>query len=79
MSPTVFRHGPYRFFFFSREESRPHVHVNCAEGEAKFWITPAVALAYNKSLSKKQLHELADLIEEHRREIQQAWEEHFGR
>ena len=53
MSPTVFKVGPYRFFFFSREETRPHVHVQCADGEAKFWIVPAVAVAYNKGLSRK--------------------------
>lgn len=27
MSPTVFREKGYRFFFFSREEPRMHVHV----------------------------------------------------
>ena len=26
MSPTVFRYKGYRFFFFSREEVRMHVH-----------------------------------------------------
>jgi hypothetical protein len=36
MSPTVFRWKGYRFFFFSREEERKHVHVTCADGEAKF-------------------------------------------
>jgi hypothetical protein len=35
MSPTVFREGPFRFFFFSREEERLHIHVQSAEGEAK--------------------------------------------
>jgi len=78
MSPTVFRHGPYRFFFFSREETRPHVHINSADGEAKFWITPSVALEYNKGLSKKQLNDLKKLVEEHLNEIHEAWQEHFG-
>jgi hypothetical protein len=32
----------FRFYFFSREEPRPHVHVQHAEGEAKFWIEPVV-------------------------------------
>ena len=41
MSPTVFRDGPTRFFFFSREETRIHVHTLGPEGEAKFWLTPA--------------------------------------
>ena len=34
MSPTVFRQGGFRFYFFSREEERPHVHVHHATGEA---------------------------------------------
>jgi hypothetical protein len=39
MSPAVFREGPFRFFFFSREEDRLHIHQS-AEGEAKFWVEP---------------------------------------
>lgn len=35
MSPTVFREGEFRFYFFSREESRMHVHVSHPDGEAK--------------------------------------------
>ncbi|MBM3434955.1 MAG: DUF4160 domain-containing protein [Bacteroidetes bacterium] len=42
MSPTVFKIGKYRFFFFSREELRKHIHVISPEGEAKFWIEPEV-------------------------------------
>lgn len=45
MSPTVLRDGPFRLFFFSREEPRPHVHVAHPDGEAKFWIDPDVELA----------------------------------
>lgn len=45
MSPTVFRHKSYRFFFFSREESWMHIHITGPQGEAKFWIEPIVALA----------------------------------
>ena len=45
MSPTIFRHRSYRFYFFSREEPRRHVHVISPDGEAKFWIEPEIALA----------------------------------
>ena len=55
MSPTVFRHGPYRFYFFSREEVRIHVHVQSAEGEAKFWLEPEIELAQNYGLNTRQL------------------------
>ena len=45
MSPTVFRERGYRFYFFSREESRKHVHVHGPDGEAKFWLEPEIGLA----------------------------------
>ena len=44
MVPTIFREEGYRFYFFSREESRPHVHVESVEGEAKFWLDPEIEL-----------------------------------
>ncbi|MGD9164083.1 MAG: DUF4160 domain-containing protein [Chromatiales bacterium] len=47
MSPTVFKEKGYRFFFFSREEERPHVHVISADGEAKFWLEPDIEIAKN--------------------------------
>ena len=78
MSPTIFRDGPFRFYFFSREESRIHVHVTCADGEAKFWLEPIVALANSYGLSKKQLAKIQTSIEEKSDEIRRAWQEHFG-
>jgi hypothetical protein len=48
MGPTVFREGAYRFFFFSREEFRPHIHINHPTGEAKFWLDPRIELAVNQ-------------------------------
>lgn len=51
MSPTVFREGAYRFYFFSREEMRAHIHVQHPTREAKFWIEPSIELARNYGLS----------------------------
>jgi hypothetical protein len=79
MSPTVFRWKRYRFHFFSREEERMHVHVYCADGEAKFWLSPDVSLARNHGLKSSQISELGKVVEEHRDEITSAWREHFGR
>lgn len=77
MSPTVFRHKGYRFFFFSREEPRMHVHVYSGRGEAKFWIEPEVALANNMGLSNKELGELKKVIQERKNEIERSWRKHF--
>jgi len=62
---------------FSREERRAHVHVQHADGEAKFWIDPVVELAANFSLKPKQVTEAQKLIEEHINEIRGAWAKHF--
>ena len=55
MSPTVFRSEGLRFFFFSREEPRLHVHVEGSKGEAKFWLDPELELAQNEGLTKAEL------------------------
>ncbi len=77
MSPTVFRYKSYRFFFFSREETRIHIHVSCPSGEAKFWLEPVVALDQHYELSAKQIKELQKIIEERKNEITKAWKKHF--
>jgi len=65
MSPTVFRVGPFRFFFFSREEERLHIHVQSADGEAKIWIEPEIELARNHELSDQDLSRVLQLVIEH--------------
>lgn len=79
MSPTVFRAAGFRFYFFSREESRLHIHVQGPDGEAKFWIEPAIDLARNERLSEKELGRIERLIREHENEIRRAWKHHFER
>jgi hypothetical protein len=76
MSPTILKEGSFRLFFFSREEPRIHVHV--ADGEAKFWLTPTVALATSVGLSERQLREAHALVEKHLEEIQNAWKCYFA-
>jgi hypothetical protein len=78
MSPTIFREKGYRFFFFSREESRMHVHIHCSNGEAKFWLEPEIELVKNFGLSRVQLREIEQIIEEHQDELKSAWKAHFG-
>ena len=77
MSPTIFRYKNFRFFFFSLEERRMHVHVSSPNGEAKFWIEPTIALADYSGFSDRQLRELTKLVEEHVKEITKAWKTHF--
>ena len=77
MSPTVFRERGYRFFFFSLEESRKHVHVRSPDGEAKFWLEPEIELAKNIRLSEVQVNQIRRIVEDHADELITAWQEHF--
>jgi hypothetical protein len=79
--PVVFREWGARFFFYSNEGNprEPlHIHVLKDEGEAKFWLRPDVALASSHGFSRRELTELARIVEARREEIERAWHEHFG-
>lgn len=77
MTPTVFQKRGYRFFFFSREEVRMHIHVISARGEAKFWLEPEIELARNYHYSRRELREIETIIEVHCDELTCAWRQHF--
>ena len=39
--PTVLLVNGFRFYFYSNENNEPiHIHVEKAEGNAKFWLEP---------------------------------------
>jgi hypothetical protein len=78
MAPTIVRDGPFRLFFFSREEPRMHIHVAHPHGEAKFWLQPDFTLANHIGLSEHELAEARRVIIQHHQEIIDAWHKHFG-
>ena len=79
--PVVFRHRGYRFHFYS-DEGDPrepiYVHVYKDHADAKFWLYPVAAVAYNRGFDARVLADLLDQVEHHREEIERAWNEHFG-
>lgn len=77
MAPTVLREEGYRFFFFSREEARMHVHVSHADGEAKFWLEPTISLATSTGLNVRQLKSVEAIVYQHQESIRNAWLRHF--
>jgi len=55
-----------------------HVHVECTDGEAKFWLEPAIGLAQNYGLNEQQLRAVQGHIEANADAIRTAWQKHFG-
>jgi hypothetical protein len=73
--PTVFRIGPYRFHFYSRENREPpHVHVTRDDCEAKFWLRP-VGLASNDGFRRPELSVIARHVERHCQALLLAYDE----
>jgi hypothetical protein len=76
--PKALDVGPYRFFFWSRENDEPaHVHVQRERREARFWLEPVVELAANWGFARRELNEIRRLVEEHRPVLVEKWHEHF--
>ena len=57
--PVVLRLDGFKFMFYSNEGTprKPvHIHVRRARDEAKFWLLPNVALAYNDGFDARTLN-----------------------
>ena len=75
--PTILRVGPFRFFFYAGDGNEPsHVHVERDDCEAKFWLDP-VRLDSSRGFRRKEINRIRELIEEHREQLLEAWNEFF--
>ena len=75
--PTVFIDGPFRYYFFSREETRRHIHISSSEGEMKVWLEPTVEVAKVVNLSQHEVTKILKTIEERKEQINEFWNKHF--
>ncbi len=76
--PTVLRIEGYRFFFFSNEGTEPHhIHVECGNGYAMYWLEP-VKLAYSTGLTVRQLSKVRILVTEYQDYFNASWYDYFS-
>jgi len=75
--PTVLRVGPFRFFFYAGDgDEPPHVHVERDDCEAKFWLDP-VRLERSRGSRRKEINRIRGLVEEHREQLLEGWNDFF--
>ncbi len=74
--PELFRLFGIRFFFFSNEHLPIHVHIENADGDAKFEINP-IKLVSNNGMKNKDLKLAESIIEENEELIEKRWKEYF--
>ena len=79
--PVVLRIDGFKFLFYGNE-GKPrepvHIHVRYGRDEAKFWLSPDVRLAYDRGLSVQALNRMQRLVEDHRNELERAWNAFFS-
>jgi hypothetical protein len=76
--PTVFKKGPYRFFFYSGDRNEPfHVHVERENKLAKFWLAP-VRFAWSTGYNRVEILKIQKIIEKNQEMILEAWNEYFS-
>ncbi len=78
--PVILRIDGFKFLFYVNEgnpREPVHIHVKQGRDEAKFWLSPDVAMAYNCGLNSRSLSQAQRLVEEHREELERAWNEFF--
>tara|TARA_B100001989_G_C24482675_1_gene435306 strand:+ start:561 stop:806 length:246 start_codon:yes stop_codon:yes gene_type:complete len=81
VSPTVFREGAYRLFFFSNEGNplEPiHVHIRRDNSLAKFWLEPKIIIAENYGFNSKELKIIERIIKSNEQKIRSKWHQYFG-
>jgi hypothetical protein len=80
--PAVFIDRGFRFPFYSREgEPLEAVHIHSAKrgtGDAKLWLYPEVAIAYNRGIDARTEQWIIGVVTARRAGIEKAWNEHFG-
>ena len=76
--PELFRFFGIRFFFFSNEHLPIHVHVENADGKARFEIFP-VKMIENFGMKNRDLKLAEAIIEENKEVIEARWKEYFGK
>jgi hypothetical protein len=76
--PTVLRHGPYAFVFFSSDRAEPmHIHVKRDNAIAKYWLEP-VSLAKNIGFKEAELKKIGRLVQRFKQPLVEAWHDYFG-
>ena len=79
--PVVLRIDGFRFLFYGNggnPREPVHIHVRAGRDEAKFWLSPKVMLVYNRGLTTPAIKRAQSLVEEHRAELERAWNEFFS-
>lgn len=76
--PTLLILFGLRFYFYINDHEPVHIHVENADGEAKFEIEKNIRLVYNKGLKPKDIRLAESIIEENKENFIKQWKKIFS-
>jgi hypothetical protein len=76
--PTIFTAFGLRFHFFTRDHEPIHVHIQNADGKAKYDIEDNIVLIYNTGVKNKDLKIAESIIEENKEDFIKEWKKVFN-
>ncbi len=75
--PTILLVEGFRFFFYSNEEDRMHVHIEFQGKIAKIWLDN-FEIAENFGFKDFQLNRIQRIARKYEKEIKEKWISYFG-
>ena len=76
--PTLLIIFGLRFYFYSNDHEPMHIHVQSADGVAKFEILDQVVVGSNSGLKNKDLKLAESIIEENLENFRNGWHKFFS-
>ena len=75
--PTILKQNGYRFFFYVNDHSPEHIHIEKAEGTAKFLLNP-VEIIKSKHFNSSEIHEIRNIIIQNLEFFKIKWNEYHN-
>ena len=75
--PTLININGYRFFFYVNDHSPAHIHIEKAEGTAKFLLNP-VEIVKSKHFKSSEIHEIRAIIIQNLDFFKNKWDEYHN-
>ena len=76
--PVIFLEKGYKFKFYSNENDEPaHVHVSKGDGNAKYWLEPAIGEVYSYGFTGRERRDIRKIIRSNSDLLKKKWHEYF--
>jgi hypothetical protein len=76
--PTVLREKGYAFYFYSRENEPPHVHVDKGSGTLKIWLRD-LSIASGRGMKLPEVRQALKIARVHHKMLLDAWDDYERR